>query len=125
MISLMGVFGLVMFDAEHRRKEIGIRRVNGAGIGDILAMFNMKFIKIVLVCFAIAAPLSYFVTDAYLKGIRLQNACVLVGFRTCPRSRPGSYMHRGDFAEPVRCPGRPCRCAQERITVLNRRRLNQ
>ena len=64
----MGVFGLVMFDAEHRRKEIGIRRVNGAGIGDILAMFNMKFIKIVLVCFAIAAPLSYFVTDAYLKG---------------------------------------------------------
>lgn len=68
MISLMGVFGLVMFDAEHRRKEIGIRRVNGAGIGEVLAMFNMKFIKIVLVCFAIAAPLSYFVTDAYLKG---------------------------------------------------------
>lgn len=68
VISLMGVFGLVMFDAEYRRKEIGVRRVNGAGISDILAMFNIKFIRIVLICFVIAAPLGYFITDAYLKG---------------------------------------------------------
>ena len=68
VISLMGVFGLVMFEAEYRRKEIGIRRVNGAKVSDILLMFNSKFIKIVLVCFVIAAPLAYLITDSYLKG---------------------------------------------------------
>ena len=68
VISLMGVFGLVMFEAEYRRKEIGIRRVNGAKVSDILLMFNSKFIRIVLVCFVIAAPLAYLITDSYLKG---------------------------------------------------------
>ncbi|MGN1211748.1 MAG: FtsX-like permease family protein [Candidatus Cryptobacteroides sp.] len=67
MISLMGVFGLVMFEAEYRRKEIGIRRVNGATVGGILRMFNAKFVKIVLACFVIAAPIAWFITENYLK----------------------------------------------------------
>lgn len=67
-ISLMGVFGLVMFEAEYRRKEVGIRRVNGASVSDILRMFNAKFVKIVLVCFVIAVPLSWYVVDLYFKG---------------------------------------------------------
>ena len=67
IISLMGVFGLVMFEAEHRRKEIGVRRVSGASIADVLKMFNAKFIRIVLVCFLIAAPLSWFIMDRYLQ----------------------------------------------------------
>lgn len=67
VISLMGVFGLVMFEAEYRRKEIGIRRVNGATVNDILRMFNAKFVKIVLVCFVIAAPVGWFIMDNYLK----------------------------------------------------------
>ncbi len=68
VISLMGVFGLVMFETEYRRKEIGVRRVNGATVQEILAMFNMKFVRIVLVCFVIAAPLSWFIMDRYLSG---------------------------------------------------------
>ncbi len=67
IISLMGVFGLVMFEAEHRRKEIGVRRVSGASIADVLKMFNAKFIRIVLVCFLIAAPLSWFIMNRYLQ----------------------------------------------------------
>lgn len=67
VISLMGVFGLVMFEAEYRRKEIGIRRINGATVEDILKMFNAKFVKIVLVCFVIAAPVGWLITDNYLK----------------------------------------------------------
>ncbi len=67
-ISLMGVFGLVMFETEYRRKEIGVRRVNGATVTEILAMFNMKFVRIVLICFVIAAPLSWLVMDRYLSG---------------------------------------------------------
>ena len=65
IISLMGVFGLVMFETQYRRKEIGIRRVNGATVKEILLIFNRKFVAIVLICFAVAAPISYFVTDYY------------------------------------------------------------
>lgn len=67
IISLMGVFCLVMFESEHRRKEIGVRRVNGASVQDILVMLNMKFMRIVFVCFAIAAPLSWYCVDRYLQ----------------------------------------------------------
>ncbi|MBR1514915.1 MAG: ABC transporter permease [Bacteroidales bacterium] len=68
VISLMGVFGLVMFETEHRRKEIGIRRVHGATVGQILSMFNSRFVKIVLACFVIAVPLSVVIMKRYLEG---------------------------------------------------------
>lgn len=67
LISLMGVFGLSMFEAEYRRREVSMRRVNGASINDILVMFSAKFVRIVTVCFIIAAPVSWFITDYYLK----------------------------------------------------------
>ena len=67
VISLMGVFGLVMFDTERRKKEIGVRRVNGATVEEILAMFNMKFIKIVIVSFIIAVPVSWWIIRVYLE----------------------------------------------------------
>ena len=65
IISLMGVLGLVIFETQYRRKEIGIRRVNGATVREILVMFNRKFMFIVGICFVIAAPISYFITDYY------------------------------------------------------------
>lgn len=68
VISLMGVFGLVMFEAEYRRREVGIRRVNGASVRDILRMFNAKYLRIVVVCFVMAAPVSWYIVDSYLKG---------------------------------------------------------
>ncbi|MCR4848926.1 MAG: FtsX-like permease family protein, partial [Bacteroidales bacterium] len=72
VISLMGVFGLVMFETEHRRKEIGIRRVHGATVEQILAMFNSRFVKVVLVCFVIAMPLSIVIMRRYLEGFAYQ-----------------------------------------------------
>ena len=68
LISLLGVFGLVMFETEHRRKEIGIRRVNGASVSGILKMFCAEFVRIVLICFVLAAPVSYLVVERYLSG---------------------------------------------------------
>ena len=58
IISLMGVFGLVLFETQHRKQEIAIRRVLGAEIDDILKMFCLKYSIIVVVCFVIASPLS-------------------------------------------------------------------
>ena len=72
VISLMGVFGLVMFETEHRRKEIGIRRVHGATVQQILLMFNSRFVKIVLVCFVIAVPVSIVIMRRYLEGFAYQ-----------------------------------------------------
>ena len=66
IISLMGVFGLVMFETQYRRREIALRRVNGATVRDILEMFSSRFVKIVLVCFAVAAPISWVIVDRYL-----------------------------------------------------------
>ena len=65
VISLMGIIGLLLFETNYRRKEIGIRRVHGAEITEILQMFNKRFFMILLVSFAIAAPISYFVIDYY------------------------------------------------------------
>ena len=66
IISLMGVFGLVMFETQYRRREIALRRVNGATVKEILAMFCSRFAKTVLVCFAVAAPVSWIIVDRYL-----------------------------------------------------------
>lgn len=68
IISLMGVFGLVLFDTQHRSREIAVRRVMGGTVGDIVKMFNAKYIRIVLVAFAIAAPLSWWIVRKYLEG---------------------------------------------------------
>lgn len=66
VISLVGVFGLVLFETQYRRKEIGVRKVMGATVLEILKMFNRKFIWIVLVCFVIAAPFAWYGVKEWL-----------------------------------------------------------
>ena len=68
IISIMGVFGLVLFETQYRRKEIGIRRVNGASVQSILKMFNMQFLRITLVCATVAIPISYYFVNRWLTG---------------------------------------------------------
>ena len=68
IISIMGVFGLVLFETQYRRKEIGIRRVNGASVQSILKMFNLQFLRITLICAAIAIPISFYFVNRWLTG---------------------------------------------------------
>lgn len=70
LVSLMGVFGLVLFETQYRRKEIGIRKVNGATSASILGMFNRRFAAIVLASFAVAAPLAWWGVGAWLSNFR-------------------------------------------------------
>lgn len=67
-ISLVGVFGLVVFETQYRRREIGLRRINGATVGLILMMFNRKFIWIVGICFVLAVPVAWYAVDQWLSG---------------------------------------------------------
>lgn len=67
LLSIVGVFGLVIFETQYRRKEIGIRKVHGATVGEILLMFNKLYLRIVTVCFVIAAPLAYYGVHKWLE----------------------------------------------------------
>ena len=67
VISIIGVFGLVLFDTQYRRREIGIRRVHGASVGSILQMFNRKYLYIVAACSAVAIPVSYYIIDSWMQ----------------------------------------------------------
>ena len=67
IISIMGVFGLVLFETQYRRKEIGIRKINGATIVDIFILFIKTYLRIVCICFIIAAPIAYFMVTKWLE----------------------------------------------------------
>jgi len=66
-ISIVGVFGLVVFDSECRRKEIGIRKVLGASVFSIVLMFNKTYFKILLICFVAAVPLAWYAVSRWLE----------------------------------------------------------
>ncbi len=67
VISLMGVFGIVLFETQHRRREIAIRRVFGATTSGLLWMFNSRYAKIVVACFIAAVPMAWYVVDRWLQ----------------------------------------------------------
>jgi putative ABC transport system permease protein len=67
LISIVGVFGLVMFDSEYRRKEISIRKVFGSTTGEILVIFNKTYIRILCLCFVLAVPVSWYAVDRWLE----------------------------------------------------------
>jgi hypothetical protein len=65
-ISGLGLFGLVMFSAEQRTKEIGIRKVLGASIGQIIGIFSMDFLRLILLAFLIAGPIGWYFMKSWL-----------------------------------------------------------
>lgn len=66
LIACMGLFGLVSVSAEQRTKEIGIRKVMGASINSILILLTQKVAILVLVAFAIAVPITWYIMDDWL-----------------------------------------------------------
>ncbi|MFK5974521.1 MAG: ABC transporter permease [Flavobacteriaceae bacterium] len=67
-IACLGLFGLITFTAEQRFKEIGIRKVLGSSVSEIVAMLSKDFLKLVFVSFFIAFPLSYYLMNKWLEG---------------------------------------------------------
>lgn len=67
LISCLGLFGLATFMMEQKRKEIGIRRVNGAKISEIVWLLNVNFLKPILIGFIIACPLAYYFMNRWLE----------------------------------------------------------
>lgn len=63
-IALLGLFGLSLFAAKQRVKEVGIRRVNGASMTELLVLMNRKFMNMVLLSITISFPLVFFIIEA-------------------------------------------------------------
>ena len=74
LISIIGVFGMTMFESEYRRKEIGIRKVFGSSTREILTMFNRRYLYILLGCFVVAAPIGYLLGIHWLEGFAVRTA---------------------------------------------------
>lgn len=71
-IALMGVFGLVLFETQYRRTEITLRKIHGATVWQVLGLFNGSFVRVVAICFVVAAPLSWIAVSQWLGGFTLQ-----------------------------------------------------
>ena len=67
LISCIGLLGVSKFIVEKRTKEVGIRKVNGAKISEILALLNIDFVKWVTVAFLVSCPITYYFMKKWLE----------------------------------------------------------
>lgn len=67
LISCIGLIGLVEFSTKKRIKEIGIRKVNGAKVTEVMAMLNTDFVKWVTIAFVIATPVAWYAMQRWLQ----------------------------------------------------------
>jgi len=68
VLACMGLFAVASFIITSRTKEIGIRKVNGATVAEIMQMLNLSFIKWIGIAFVIASPVAWYVMSRWLQG---------------------------------------------------------
>jgi len=86
-ISCMGLFGLVTFTAEQRKKEIGIRKVLGASVANVATMLAKEFVVLIGISFLIASPIAWYFMHQWLQGFAFRVSIslwvfALAGFST-------------------------------------------
>lgn len=74
LITVLGVFGLASYTAEQKTKEVGIRKVLGAAVEQVVGMFVWIFMKIFLIACVVAIPVAYFMADSWLSGFAYRAA---------------------------------------------------
>jgi putative ABC transport system permease protein len=67
-IACLGLFGLAAYTAEQRTREIGIRKVLGANVPDVVALLSANFLKMVVLAFIVAAPVAWLFMEKWLQG---------------------------------------------------------
>jgi putative ABC transport system permease protein len=68
IIACLGLFGLASFTAEQRMKEIGIRKVLGSSVSQIVMLLSKDFLTLVVISFIIASPIGYYAMTEWLQG---------------------------------------------------------
>lgn len=72
LISIVGLFAMAFYATQRRIKEIGVRKVNGATVGEILLILNRDFLMWVLVAFVLACPVAYIFISRWLENFRIR-----------------------------------------------------
>lgn len=72
VLSCIGLFALSAYAMSKRTKEVGVRKVNGAKIGEVMALLNRDFLRLVIVSLVIAIPLSWFAMHKWLESFALK-----------------------------------------------------
>ncbi len=67
VISCLGLFGLAAFTAEQRTKEIGIRKVLGASVANLVGLLSKEFLRLVLIALLLATPLAWWAVNEWLS----------------------------------------------------------
>ena len=67
LIASLGLLGMIVYALEHRTKEIGIRKVTGASVWNILVLISKGYTRLILIAFLIGAPLSYWMMKQWLQ----------------------------------------------------------
>ena len=67
LIASLGLLGMIVFALEQKTKQIGIRKVSGASVGDILLLISKGYTVLIVIAFAIGAPLSYWLMTQWLQ----------------------------------------------------------
>lgn len=67
IISCLGLFGLAMFTAQQRTKEIGVRKVLGASVASIIVLLSRDFVKLILIAILIVSPIAWYVMNQWLQ----------------------------------------------------------
>ncbi|GAB5535838.1 MAG: ABC transporter permease [Rubricoccaceae bacterium] len=68
LVACLGLFGLAAFTAEQRKKEIGVRKVLGASVADLVSLLTKDFVVLIGLAFVIAAPIAYIAGSRWLDG---------------------------------------------------------
>jgi len=72
LIACLGVFALAAYAAEQRKKEIGVRKVLGASVPNLVMLLSRDFVRLVILAFVLAAPLTYFALQQWLGAFAYQ-----------------------------------------------------
>lgn len=89
IIACLGLFGLAAYTAENRIKEVGIRKVLGANVGQLVYLLSKDIGKLVLIAFIIGAPLAWYFMNTWLQGFEYRTT---IGWTIFALTAAGSLM---------------------------------